>query len=842
MKHSGASQRGVTFTDDFSVCSGSSDSGNSLLNTIVELPPLNALQSLQGPKISRRHSVVCACGTVFDPDIRFCSSCGARRQENAIEPNEHIVVNGKDMPIYSTYNLRELSATQLRSHAELLYRTLGFRRIGQIVPDGGEDLVSWVTDVQHSILHDHNCQRSSAEAHHGELMPKMHTQSPSASGLSAVSCTSRVKKWCGVGSARSPVKELWRIPGDINDGRYNGALANARRQDRLAEESARVAGEFVVRTRPSNTDSRPQVSPWSRRLQTMPGVMDSSTQICLGSCKRQKRKLGVVTETDSRPTTTPRSEGAPECIGEADGTDKPWPQIVTVPSCSEKFPMRSPYDASTLGGAPTGRWILRGGRPHCVQDEPLMLANATTNVPCVHSVPNAQRLPMSSARGARKEDKTQPEPEVMALPFSKSGRRFAPAPASLQTVFKHFCKSKGNKSLCVHDEFLGCSSSYGSDESGNGSSDDAYSDEVERFAKQRTRNKKHKKKTSELAQSCTDECHHTGAAGESRRKITLVVPEDDSTSENRKSSPRPFAKSPHPCARPQLEEIHDILCPLDQPTHTNTSECASDALPRFSWNAISSATSEGHTTESPRQNSKKWGRSTSRRLVSRLKYAATLERSTIRVGFECTPHEETELCTEGRKVEKDLRSEMKRLKDLLLTSAQNTFENDVWEMCGVEAEHLKRQQLAQLIHGGLISQKQKDAEVHLSDGHENSTREGKVNSPGLPSMKRQQSNVTSTREPTRERTSPPDPLRVGNEWDEFGCGMQVSAARVASQRKTGHVRMGRATRPIGCCGTNPGPRRAQVHPPAGAAEAALGHPPASSPKVEASPRRNDAPH
>eukprot|EP00418_Pyrodinium_bahamense_P059041 CAMPEP_0179171856 /NCGR_PEP_ID=MMETSP0796-20121207/84734_1 /TAXON_ID=73915 /ORGANISM="Pyrodinium bahamense, Strain pbaha01" /LENGTH=438 /DNA_ID=CAMNT_0020874957 /DNA_START=36 /DNA_END=1352 /DNA_ORIENTATION=- len=58
------------------------------------------------------------------------------------------------------------------------------------------------------------------------------------------------------------------------------------------------------------------------------------------------------------------------------------------------------------------------------------------------------------------------------------------------------------------------------------------------------------------------------------------------------------------------------------------------------------------------------------------------------------------------RVDRDVRSEIKRLKDTLLTSAQTAFGTEVWEMCGIEAEHVKRPQFTHL--SGLLTIRKKD--------------------------------------------------------------------------------------------------------------------------------------
>jgi len=53
---------------------------------------------------------------------------------------------------------------------------------------------------------------------------------------------------------------------------------------------------------------------------------------------------------------------------------------------------------------------------------------------------------------------------------------------------------------------------------------------------------------------------------------------------------------------------------------------------------------------------------------------------------------------------RDQRTELKRLQQKLLASAQQAFDAEIWESCGIESEHLKRQQLAvSLISSGLFN-------------------------------------------------------------------------------------------------------------------------------------------
>eukprot|EP00929_Paragymnodinium_shiwhaense_P024692 TRINITY_DN1510_c0_g3_i1.p1 TRINITY_DN1510_c0_g3~~TRINITY_DN1510_c0_g3_i1.p1 ORF type:complete len:1039 (+),score=220.64 TRINITY_DN1510_c0_g3_i1:72-3188(+) len=54
-----------------------------------------------------------------------------------------------------------------------------------------------------------------------------------------------------------------------------------------------------------------------------------------------------------------------------------------------------------------------------------------------------------------------------------------------------------------------------------------------------------------------------------------------------------------------------------------------------------------------------------------------------------------------RQAQHGLRNDLKKMKESLMASAQGAFDGEVWDACGVEAEHLKRQQLAATVFAGL---------------------------------------------------------------------------------------------------------------------------------------------
>merc|ERR1712217_995250 len=96
---------------------------------------------------------------------------------------------------------------------------------------------------------------------------------------------------------------------------------------------------------------------------------------------------------------------------------------------------------------------------------------------------------------------------------------------------------------------------------------------------------------------------------------------------------------------------------------------------------------------------------------------------------------------QGLRVNRDLKAEIKRMKETLLSSAQNAFGNDVWERCGIESEHIKRQQLAHLIHSGLGCLFKKADQDNGAFGPEQDDAPG--SKPTTPSIKRRSMKRTS---------------------------------------------------------------------------------------------------
>lgn len=94
----------------------------------------------------------------------------------------------------------------------------------------------------------------------------------------------------------------------------------------------------------------------------------------------------------------------------------------------------------------------------------------------------------------------------------------------------------------------------------------------------------------------------------------------------------------------------------------------------------------------------------------------------------------------GLTVNRDLKAEIKRMRDNLLNSAQSAFGNDVWEKCGIESDHITKQKLAQHIasgFGGLLKKKEPEPGAFSQDQEDGSA-------PDTPFTKRRSMKRVST--------------------------------------------------------------------------------------------------
>merc|ERR1719188_1308392 len=60
---------------------------------------------------------------------------------------EYVSLGGMQLPFYQDHHLRTLSPAQLREHAMLLYRTIGYAGIGEVVPLSDIELHAWIMRV-----------------------------------------------------------------------------------------------------------------------------------------------------------------------------------------------------------------------------------------------------------------------------------------------------------------------------------------------------------------------------------------------------------------------------------------------------------------------------------------------------------------------------------------------------------------------------------------------------------------------------------------------------------------------------------------------------------------------
>jgi hypothetical protein len=173
-----------------------------------------------------------------------------------------------------------------------------------------------------------------------------------------------------------------------------------------------------------------------------------------------------------------------------------------------------------------------------------------------------------------------------------------------------------------------------------------------------------------------------------------------------------------------VEDLNEILKPMDH--HKTSAEETQKSFPRFSWMGSKNAiVSQPGAKSATRQ---KWQMLGTRRQSSLIgkalpppEAAAKPEDSntnekvapdagrrgsatSVASARETVVYPTGSLSELGairRRQDRDQRSELRRLQQVLLTSAQQAFDSEIWESCGIEAEHLKRQQLAALLSTGL---------------------------------------------------------------------------------------------------------------------------------------------
>jgi len=331
------------------------------------------------------------------------------------------------------------------------------------------------------------------------------------------------------------------------------------------------------------------------------------------------------------------------------------------------LPAHNPYEACWLGAAPTGRWVLDRGRPRCVDSaprppparewpQPPQPTNigpslgqvATGVVPPVALLP-CHPLPQGGSCDARNAETiaAAETPAAAAAPMTAAAHlatHLAAALSRCPSVTSESTSTSGDVATTAWD----CSTNVpwvGS---------------------------------ASVVLGGSANCSYYGGACDSttrsRRELEGFM--DDETVE-------------------EVEDVHDILQDLAQPANT--------LLTRFPWvqaRPVSvTAMAPSIAMRSSRSGSTRaLTRSSTRvRPRSRAPTCLTSEGNSSSRTFAKTPqHRAPVMGSQARKVDRDLRWEVKRLKDELFGSVRNAFEgSDAWDHYGGELDFLHSDEVRQ---------------------------------------------------------------------------------------------------------------------------------------------------
>lgn len=466
-------------------------------------------------------------------------------------------------------------------------------------------------------------------------------------------------RWRGETTPRPNLPDMWRPPGALyHDDEYNRDPLKEQREERELQTGKRLAGEFLV--------------------------------------------SGIV------PSLTPSTELPP-------------------PMHSWSPPTHSPYmEAWRAGVPPVGRWILERGRPRWIPEQP------------------SSSLSQKSVEAW----------------FSGSYREFGEGCSRLGQSQEESSWVPGQ--LAMQSRTSACNAALGLHSAGAASPTPISAgagEEKRRSSGSSTGSARANKDLSTgAAPACPDETH-TFIGRQSRHSVIRMSVDQSNSSKSRKSKQRKskLGRLSVVHAEDEIEDINEILLPLESMQEDEDAE----TLARFEWvprspvapsqqarhfsitSAASSRTASGResvfslqgfdpdatrssvaamppgrhgSTSMPSQTHRHGSTVSQASIFSGKRHGSTVSQvqrhgSTVsqvqRHGstmssFGHLRHMSTMSPAsehDGRRKERDQRSEIKKLQSTLLSSGQTAFEPEVWESCGIEAEHLKRHQFAALIGG-----------------------------------------------------------------------------------------------------------------------------------------------
>jgi hypothetical protein len=360
-----------------------------------------------------------------------------------------------------------------------------------------------------------------------------------------------------------------------------------------------------------------------------------------------------------------------------------------------EHPTHNPYGNGWQGLAPSGRWVLDRGRPRCMSQKAPQLAD-------YRSLPQSGEI-QNSILFPRRPDRQRPH-KVPALHYFNSDEDLEDVSAPVETshsvvsVTRPPAMSFGPTETESYDRPSPC---LGDSDSEDGDDASVWST----GSLQSTRSKE-----GLLASSTTgiDRRVKKGRSFWNSKTPRNTSKTPRNSEKKRSTSKRSASKTPRKASKQikndenTVVDINEILMPLEQHLPEEP------PLQRFDWNnsrAVSNASVQKIQPVRPQKQKLEAcepgsGSSSAaappRRGSSTIneadgQAAAVLQRS------ESKYFDENQHIHQNRMKDRDQRSELRKLQQSLLSSGQQTFDAEVWEGCGIEAEHLKQQQLAAVL-------------------------------------------------------------------------------------------------------------------------------------------------
>lgn len=476
------------------------------------------------------------------------------------------------------------------------------------------------------------------------------------------SSTIRSRRWRNEASPPKDVLNMWRPAGHLGDGAYDeedeGSWVNSLKVQSAASRQKRLAGDFIV-------------SPRSTRMTELP------------------------------PTTPCRARKT-----------------------------QSPYDdVWRVGVAPTGRWVLERGRPRWVRDIPsLSLTQSSMDawfcgykeaLPESKSLSSAHQEGSSDA-GRNGPRKTDPGLEGETVPADMEEPTDSPLMSSEESGDNSVCSEKSSDDEQVKPKRRGTAFAAPCQEYPEGKRLTRLS-----FAAHKRQSKRQSDKQRQSAQAPDDDGIENieeilqnldSSTREPPRSSIPRFPWVDPLGSARMSAPSSLAS----IKRASVASVHTTVpgdCDMPIPAQARSSVDRERILLKLGLGKPHVKKNRQYVSRQSTGRSLHSGSTASRTTVSssssgfsrHSKHSTASHHSAHPRASDVTSRSSTashshrgSLATRNHSTSRDQRAQLKRMNQSLSSSAQKAFDAEVWEACGIEAEHLKLHQFASLIQSGLF--------------------------------------------------------------------------------------------------------------------------------------------